>query len=129
MLPITKTVILSLFGIYKQELLKSKQVLVISAKFTFNCFTITTILENHERPKFSTFFLYLIYDFIMYTVLSRNFGAVDVPKRCKKNFSFVLSCIDKRTKKAMTVAAKSEQFTEGEAGKNQFLGGNRRNGQ
>jgi len=42
----------------------------------------------------------------------------------KKNSS-VLSCIVKKKEKAVTVAAKSGQFTAGETGKGQFLRGNR----
>jgi len=34
-----------------------------------------------------------------------------VRRRCKKNSSPVSFCIDKRTKEAVTVAAKSKQFT------------------
>jgi len=37
--------------------------------------------------------------------------AEDVRKRYMKNFPSFLSCIGKRTKKAVTVAAKSRQFT------------------
>jgi len=40
---------------------------------------------------------------------------------------FFLSCICKRKKKAVTVAAKSRQFTADKTGKGQFLLGNRRN--
>jgi len=35
----------------------------------------------------------------------------------RKNFSSVLSCLDKKTKKTVTVAAKSGQFTANETGK------------
>jgi len=48
-------------------------------------------------------------------------SVVDDRRRCKKNFTSVLSCIGKRAKKAVTVAEKSEQFTLGEARKVQFL--------
>jgi len=41
----------------------------------------------------------------------------DVRRRCKKNFPSVLSCTDMRTKMAVIVAAKSEQFTTSKAGK------------
>jgi len=37
--------------------------------------------------------------------------AVHVRRRCKKKFPSVLSCIGKKTKKAVTVAAKSGHFT------------------
>jgi len=43
--------------------------------------------------------------------------AVDVRKRYKKNSPSVLSCIGKRQEKAVTVAAKSGQFTADETGK------------
>jgi len=42
--------------------------------------------------------------------------AVDVRRRYKKNSLSVLSCIDKRKTKAVIMAAKSGQFTTGEAG-------------
>jgi len=53
--------------------------------------------------------------------------AEDVRRRSKKNSPSVLSCIVKRTKEGVTVAAKSEQFTADNTGKGQFLRGNRRN--
>jgi len=50
--------------------------------------------------------------------------AEDVRKRCKMNSSSVLYCIQE---KAVTVAAKSKQFTADEMGKGQFFQGKRRN--
>jgi len=47
--------------------------------------------------------------------------AVDVRRCSKKNSPSVLSCISKRAKKAVIVAAKSEQFTKDDAAKGQFL--------
>jgi len=47
--------------------------------------------------------------------------AKGVRRRCKNNFPFVLSCIGKRTREAVIVAAKSGQFTADETGKGQFL--------
>jgi len=52
--------------------------------------------------------------------------AVDDHSRCKKN-SAVLSCIDKRKKKAVTMVAKSKRFPAGETEKDQFLWGDRGN--
>jgi len=49
-----------------------------------------------------------------------------VRRRCKKNSPSVLSCIGKGQVKAVTVAAKSGQFTADETGKGQFFQGNRR---
>jgi len=45
--------------------------------------------------------------------------ADDVRRHCKKNSLSVLSCVGKRTKEGVTVAAKSEQFTAGDTGKDQ----------
>jgi len=53
--------------------------------------------------------------------------ADDVRRRCMKNSPSFLSCIGKRPKKAVTVAAKSRQFTADKTGKGQFLRGNQRN--
>jgi len=47
----------------------------------------------------------------------------NVCKRCMKNSPSVLSCIGKITKKAVTTAAKSKQFTADKTGKGQFLRG------
>jgi len=43
--------------------------------------------------------------------------AEGVRRRCMKNSPSFLSCIGKRTKKAVTVAAKSRQFTADKTGK------------
>jgi len=55
-----------------------------------------------------------------------SYPAEGVRRRCKKNSS-VLFCIGKRTREAVTVAAKSGQFTVDETGQGQILRGNRRN--
>jgi len=54
-------------------------------------------------------------------------SAEGVRRRCMKNSPSVLSYIGKRQEKAVTVAAKSAQFTTDETGKVQFLRRNRRN--
>jgi len=43
--------------------------------------------------------------------------AEGVRRRCMKNAPSILSCIGKRTKKVVTVAAKSRQFTADKTGK------------
>jgi len=48
-------------------------------------------------------------------------------RRCKKNFSSVLSCIERGQEKAVAVVAKSGQFTADKSGKGKFLRGNQRN--
>jgi len=48
-------------------------------------------------------------------------------KRVSPGAPSFLSCIGKRTKEGVTVAAKSRQFTADKTGKGQFLRGNRRN--
>jgi len=53
--------------------------------------------------------------------------AVDDRKSCKKYSPSISSCMDKSTKEGCNRGAKSGKVTECEAGKDQFLSGNRGN--